>query len=62
MQDARVIVLDLDGTLLNSNKLISLRNYETLTQRHELGVYIVMATARPPRVANKLIKDLPFVD
>ncbi|OPG16093.1 HAD family hydrolase [Ferroacidibacillus organovorans] len=52
----------MDGTLLNSNKLITLRNYETLTHRHELGVHIVMATARPPRVANKLIKDLPFVD
>lgn len=62
MRGIKAIVLDLDGTLLNSDKLISPRNRGAITQCYELGIHIVVATARPPRVADKFMKDLPFVD
>lgn len=62
MLDIRAIVFDLDGTLLNNDKLISSRNWRAITKCHELGIHIIVATARPPRVADKFMKDLPFVD
>jgi Cof subfamily protein (haloacid dehalogenase superfamily) len=62
MFDIKAIVLDLDGTLLNSDKLISPRNCVAITKCYELGIHIVVATARPPRAADKFMKDLPFVD
>lgn len=43
------VVLDLDGTLLNSGKQISDRNYNAVLACHEKGIRIIFATARPPR-------------
>lgn len=45
----RLIALDLDGTLLNSQKDISKRNLRALHTAMSLGVKVVFATARPPR-------------
>ncbi|MCZ0703869.1 Cof subfamily protein (haloacid dehalogenase superfamily) [Natronobacillus azotifigens] len=46
----KMIVLDLDGTLLDSNKNVSGRTVKLLTELKEKGVQLVFATARPPRV------------
>lgn len=62
MPQIKAVVLDLDGTLLNSDKLISPRNFEAVKRCHELGIHMIIATARPPRVASQFIKDLPFAD
>ncbi len=48
------VVLDLDGTLLNSDKKVSKRNLDSIIEIHKLGIRIIIATARPPRT----IKDL----
>lgn len=50
-----IIVLDLDGTLLRSNKTISEKTIEILKQHESSGKKIVIATARPPRVVEKIL-------
>ncbi|TKI53185.1 HAD family hydrolase [Lysinibacillus mangiferihumi] len=49
------IVLDLDGTLLNSNKMISKRNLDSILEIHKLGIPIIIATARPPRAIKEFL-------
>jgi len=46
------IVLDLDGTLLNSEKQISQRNLSALQKLTSEGIHLIFATARPPRAVN----------
>lgn len=60
--DIQAIVLDLDGTLLTSDKSISARNYEAVKRCYDSGIHIIIATARPPRAANQFVQSLPFVD
>ncbi len=55
MKNIQAIVLDLDGTLLNSEKQISATNKEVLFTCRSKGIAIIIATARPPR----LVKTLP---
>ncbi|NIK72505.1 Cof-type HAD-IIB family hydrolase [Paenibacillus sp. BK720] len=62
MSDIQAIVLDLDGTLLDSDKSISPRNYEAVKRCYDSGIHIIVATARPPRAANQFVKNFPFVD
>ncbi len=62
MSKIDAIVLDLDGTLLRSDKTLSPRNYEAVKSCFNSGVHIIVATARPPRVARQFIEQMPFVD
>ncbi len=62
MSHIQAIVLDLDGTLLGSDKRISPRNYQAVKRCHDSGIPIIIATARPPRAANQFAGNLPFVD
>lgn len=57
----RLIVLDLDGTLLNSNKQISPENYAALTRAAEAGVYIVPSTGRFFGGMPQTVRELPFL-
>lgn len=49
MNEVKAIVLDLDGTLLNSKKEVSKRNQQAIFEMHQKGIFIIFATARPPR-------------
>lgn len=51
------IVLDLDGTLLQSNKQISERNAKAVSQCYSLGLKVIFATARPPRTVKQFLPD-----
>ncbi len=62
MSDIKAIVLDLDGTLLGSDKSVSPRNYRAVKRCFEAGIPIIVATARPPRAAVQFVKDIDFVD
>ena len=42
----KVVVIDLDGTLLNQDHCISLKSIETLRQLHAKGIDIILATGR----------------
>ena len=46
MSSVRLLAIDLDGTLLDSNFQVSSRNLATLRRAHSLGVEIVLATGR----------------
>ncbi|WP_164821485.1 HAD family hydrolase [Paenibacillus koleovorans] len=62
MSTIQAIVLDLDGTLLGSDKTISPRNYQAVKTCYDSGIPIIVATARPPRAANRFAERFPFAD
>ena len=43
----KLLVLDLDGTLTNAKKEITLRNRESLIHAQEQGVKLILASGRP---------------
>ncbi|EAK8886361.1 Cof-type HAD-IIB family hydrolase, partial [Listeria monocytogenes] len=43
----KLVAIDLDGTLLNSQKEISLRNKQALMAAKQAGVKVVICTGRP---------------
>ncbi|MNZ55479.1 putative phosphatase YwpJ [compost metagenome] len=51
------IILDLDGTLLNSDKQISDRNFRAILDCHHYGMKIIFATARPPRAVRSFLQE-----
>ncbi|MET4782013.1 HAD family hydrolase [Glaciihabitans sp. UYNi722] len=55
----RLIVLDLDGTLLGAAGLVSERNAAALHRASEAGARVVIATGRPPRWIEPLKVDVP---
>lgn len=58
----KVLVLDLDGTFLRTDKTISRRNREVVRRCAETGIRVIVATARPPRAVRKFLPDMPWVD
>ncbi len=51
------VVLDLDGTLLNSDKKISNRNMESIELLFNSKIPVIIATARPPRAVKSLLPE-----
>ena len=45
--DIKLLVLDVDGTLLNSNREMSERTVKTLKKVQQNGVRVALATGRP---------------
>lgn len=60
-KDIRLIALDLDGTLLNTQKELTNRNFRALSAAAERGIYIVPTTGRFFSGMPKVILDLPFL-
>ena len=54
----RMIVLDLDGTLTNSQKVITERTKKALFEAQERGVKVVLASGRPTYGVVPLAKEL----
>ena len=61
-KDIRIIALDLDGTLLNSNKELTERNYRALEAAAAKGIQIVPTIGRLYDGMPQMIRDLPFVN
>ena len=61
MNDIRIIALDLDGTLLDSEKRLSEVNRAALERAAEKGVLIVPTTGRFFGMMPPAVRDLPFV-
>lgn len=59
--DIKIITLDLDGTLLNSEKKLSVRNRAALTAAADKGIYIVPATGRLASALTPSVRELPFL-
>lgn len=54
----KVIVLDLDGTLTNKDKVITPRTKEALMRAQEAGKIVVLASGRPTAGIEPLAKEL----
>ena len=61
MDDIKIIALDLDGTLLDSEKRLSEANRAALARAAEKGVLIVPTTGRFFGMMPPAVRDLPFV-
>ena len=59
--DIRLIALDLDGTLLTTDKRLTYGNREALEQAAQAGIEIVPATGRFLEGMPDVIRRLPFV-
>ena len=47
MQNTKVLVLDIDGTLTNSEKEITVVTKEAIIQTQERGHKVILASGRP---------------
>lgn len=54
----QVLVLDLDGTLTNSDKVITKKTYDAIMTIQEKGVKVVLASGRPTYGIMPLAKEL----
>lgn len=54
----KMVALDLDGTLLTSDKTISKKNEKILKQIHQDGIKVVLCTGRPINAIWPYIKQL----
>ena len=59
--DIKIIALDLDGTLLDSEKRLSEVNRDALARAAEKGALIVPTTGRFFGMMPSAVRDLPFV-
>lgn len=57
----KLIALDLDGTLLTSDKQISEANKKALQAARELGVYVVLTTGRPLQAIGTFLEELDLL-
>ena len=57
----KIILLDLDGTLLNSEKTLPEENRQALIRAADKGVLVVPATGRFYMGIPQIIRELPFV-
>lgn len=55
----KLIALDLDATLLDSQKRVSQRNLDALERARQLGILMVPVTGRPAQGLPQAVLDLP---
>ena len=60
-REIRLIALDLDGTLLRTDKSLSERNRLALEKAHEKGIHIVPTTGRFYGGIPQVVRELPFI-
>lgn len=60
-KDIKIIALDLDGTLLNSDKQVTARTIDVLKKCEQKGIWIVPATGRAKHAVPEEILSLPGV-
>lgn len=58
MSEIKVIIMDIDGTLLNSKKMITDKTKDALLKAQKNGVKLVLASGRPTKGLLKLGKEL----
>ena len=61
MHKIKIIAIDLDGTLLNSNKELTPCNLAALNRAAEAGIHIVPTTGRFYGGMPEAIRQLPFI-
>ena len=58
----KVIMMDVDGTLTNSQKIITPKTKEALLKAQEKGVVLILASGRPTSGLRELEKELEMID
>lgn len=58
MTDIKLIAIDLDGTLLDSNRELSEENYQAIQDAKAAGIQVVLCTGRPLRSMNYLLDEI----
>lgn len=61
MEKIKIIAMDLDGTLLDSEKRLSEENRAALQRAADAGIEIVPATGRIYKIIPEAVRALPFV-
>ncbi|AWN21339.1 Cof-type HAD-IIB family hydrolase [Streptococcus sobrinus] len=61
MTEIKLLALDLDGTLFNSQKQVSLENRRALKEAYAKGVKVVITTGRPLAAIGDLLDELDLV-
>lgn len=56
--DVRLVAIDLDGTLLRSDKAMTVANADVIRAARDAGVRVVLATARPPRSTKEIYEAI----
>ena len=59
MKKIKLVAIDLDGTLLTSDKKVTKNTIEALRRIVEQGIIVVIATGRPLLGLDTVIKDVP---
>ena len=59
MPDIKIIALDLDATLLDSQKKVSQRNLDALERVRQMGILMVPVPGRPAQGLPQAVLDLP---
>ncbi|HFR3692461.1 TPA: Cof-type HAD-IIB family hydrolase [Streptococcus suis] len=57
----KLVALDLDGTLLTSDKRISEENKKALRAARDKGVYVVLTTGRPLQAIGTFLEELDLL-
>ncbi len=57
-----ILALDIDGTLLRSDKALASRDAQAVREAARAGVHVVLATARPPRSTRPILEALGLLD
>lgn len=58
MDNIKVIVMDVDGTLTNDEKRITQKTKDALIKAQEMGIILVLASGRPTTGLNDFAKEL----
>ena len=58
MSDIKVIIMDVDGTLTNSKKVVTEKTKNALIKAQELGAILVLASGRPTSGLMDLAREL----
>jgi Cof subfamily protein (haloacid dehalogenase superfamily) len=58
----KMIVTDMDGTLLNSDLKVSQRNLDAIAKVRALGIKFVVATGRPDQLVKEYIEPLEMTE
>ena len=61
MKDIRLLALDLDGTLFNSEKRVPDENKAALRAARDKGVKVVITTGRPLKAIEGLLDELDLI-
>ena len=61
MGEYRLIALDIDGTLLNSELKVTPRTREAIRRAAEAGKYVALSTGRSLSEIRDVVRDIPEI-